>query len=431
MKRATGEITVTSVGSDRPGHGEEHQDGLALAGQEIELACRAWVIQITAVSATRHADEGAEGDPEDIALDQVHEPGPDAGLLAIAGPAGGTSARNPHSSCDLRRFHGEALPIGAKALLYVRRKPHLPSRPTQAPRPAPQAPRSDGKWHDGSEREDRLPALRRARRRRPRGLRRRRPEARRRGARDRAEDVKDAIAGAPAAERFKGKPSTALTIPAPAGLSAERLIVVGIGGEKDRGKLDLRRSRRRRSAGRSPAARARWWRRCPGLAPAAEDIAQMALGARLRALQLRPLQDQEGGRRERRRRPGSPSRSRTRRPRARPRKPRDGLAEGVGIARDLVNEPPNVLGPEEFADRAAALAKLGVEVEVLDEKALRKLGMRALLAVGQGSRAREPGRHHALERRQGRATSRSPSSARAWCSIPAASRSSPAAAWRT
>ena len=35
-----------------------------------------------------------------------------------------------------------------------------------------------------------------------------------------------------------------------------------------------------------------------------------------------------------------------------------------------------------------ALAKLGVEVEVLDEKALRKLGMRALLAVGQGS-ARE------------------------------------------
>ena len=66
----------------------------------------------------------------------------------------------------------------------------------------------------------------------------------------------------------------------------------------------------------------------------------------------------------------------------------DGLAEGVGIARDLVNEPPNVLGPEEFANRAAALAKLGVEVEVLDEKALRKLGMRALLAVGQGS-ARE------------------------------------------
>jgi leucyl aminopeptidase len=47
-----------------------------------------------------------------------------------------------------------------------------------------------------------------------------------------------------------------------------------------------------------------------------------------------------------------------------------------------------VLGPEEFANRAAELAKLGVEVEVLDEKALKKFGMRALLAVGQGS-ARE------------------------------------------
>jgi leucyl aminopeptidase len=55
------------------------------------------------------------------------------------------------------------------------------------------------------------------------------------------------------------------------------------------------------------------------------------------------------------------------------------------IARDLVNEPPNVLGPEEFARRAEALTKVGVEVEILDEKALGKLGMRALLAVGQGS----------------------------------------------
>jgi leucyl aminopeptidase len=66
-------------------------------------------------------------------------------------------------------------------------------------------------------------------------------------------------------------------------------------------------------------------------------------------------------------------------------KARDAVAAGVVIARDLVNEPPNVLSPEEFARRAQALAKVGVEVEVLDEKALSKLGMRALLAVGQGS----------------------------------------------
>ncbi len=66
-------------------------------------------------------------------------------------------------------------------------------------------------------------------------------------------------------------------------------------------------------------------------------------------------------------------------------KHRDGLAEGVCLARDLVNEPPNVLFPKEFARRAESLSRLGVEVEVLDGKALAKIGMRALLGVGQGS----------------------------------------------
>ncbi|MDQ4136785.1 MAG: leucyl aminopeptidase, partial [Pseudomonadota bacterium] len=67
-------------------------------------------------------------------------------------------------------------------------------------------------------------------------------------------------------------------------------------------------------------------------------------------------------------------------------KAREAVAAGVLIARDLVNEPPNVLGPEEFADRAAALAKAGVAIEILDQKAMRKLRMGALLGVGQGSR---------------------------------------------
>jgi leucyl aminopeptidase len=64
------------------------------------------------------------------------------------------------------------------------------------------------------------------------------------------------------------------------------------------------------------------------------------------------------------------------------------VAEGVELARNLVNEPPNVLFPVEFAERAKALEKLGVVVETLDEKAMGKLGMNALLAVGRGS-ARE------------------------------------------
>ncbi len=55
------------------------------------------------------------------------------------------------------------------------------------------------------------------------------------------------------------------------------------------------------------------------------------------------------------------------------------------LARDLVNEPANILFPEEFARRATGLRKLGVAVEVLDVPAMKKLGMNALLGVGQGS----------------------------------------------
>jgi leucyl aminopeptidase len=64
---------------------------------------------------------------------------------------------------------------------------------------------------------------------------------------------------------------------------------------------------------------------------------------------------------------------------------RAGLAEGVVLARNLVNEPPNVLYPEEFANRAKALEQLGVSVEILDKNAMTELGMGALLGVGQGS----------------------------------------------
>jgi len=61
------------------------------------------------------------------------------------------------------------------------------------------------------------------------------------------------------------------------------------------------------------------------------------------------------------------------------------VGEGVTLARDLVNEPPNVLYPEEFARRVQALAGSGLEVEVLDQSQLAAIGMNAILAVGQGS----------------------------------------------
>ena len=61
------------------------------------------------------------------------------------------------------------------------------------------------------------------------------------------------------------------------------------------------------------------------------------------------------------------------------------LAQGIFFTRDLVNEPANVLTTTEFADRLTGLRDLGIEVEVLDEDELERLGMRLLLGVGIGS----------------------------------------------
>jgi len=66
-------------------------------------------------------------------------------------------------------------------------------------------------------------------------------------------------------------------------------------------------------------------------------------------------------------------------------KPMAAVAEGVFFTRDLVNEPANVLTTYDFAARLAAMQELGLEVEILEEDDLTKLGMGALLGVGQGS----------------------------------------------
>ncbi|MBX9861286.1 MAG: leucyl aminopeptidase [Hyphomicrobium sp.] len=61
------------------------------------------------------------------------------------------------------------------------------------------------------------------------------------------------------------------------------------------------------------------------------------------------------------------------------------VASGICFARDLVNEPANVLGPVEFADRVKELESIGLEVEILDDVTLKELGMNTLLSVAQGS----------------------------------------------
>ena len=61
------------------------------------------------------------------------------------------------------------------------------------------------------------------------------------------------------------------------------------------------------------------------------------------------------------------------------------LEEGTFYARDLVSEPGNVLHPDEYAKRIKSLKKYGLKINIYDQKKLKKLGMNALLGVGQGS----------------------------------------------
>jgi len=61
------------------------------------------------------------------------------------------------------------------------------------------------------------------------------------------------------------------------------------------------------------------------------------------------------------------------------------LEEGTFFARDLVSEPGNILHPDEYAKRLNSLKKNGLKINIYDEKKLKKLGMNALLGVGQGS----------------------------------------------
>jgi leucyl aminopeptidase len=65
--------------------------------------------------------------------------------------------------------------------------------------------------------------------------------------------------------------------------------------------------------------------------------------------------------------------------------PLQAIAAGNHVARDLVNEPSNVLVPVEFAARAKVVSKLGVKIEIFTPAQMKKLGMHMLLGVAQGS----------------------------------------------
>ncbi|WP_262029909.1 leucyl aminopeptidase [Microvirga sp. Mcv34] len=193
----------------------------------------------------------------------------------------------------------------------------------------------------------------------------------------------DLIAKAAAAETFKGKAKSAMSIVVPADLPVDRLIVIGLGGEKDRSGIDFVQMGGL-IAGKANGKLATVVLDLPGVEVTPEAVADIALGAQLRRYSFDRYKTKKDG--DEAKKGGSlvfsvadPAAAR------KAYQSREGIEQGVAIARDLVNEPPNVLGPQEFAARAQELSKLGVEVEILDDEAMKKLGMNALLGVAQGS----------------------------------------------
>jgi len=184
--------------------------------------------------------------------------------------------------------------------------------------------------------------------------------------------TKGAVARLVEAERFeKAKGGEAITLSFPAGLSAEALIVL---------KLSRRPSVSEARKAGAALAKARGKGGLTVCAGSTVRVAELGLGLALRGY---AFNDHKTG-------DTSEAEDAT----LMVSKPEEAsaawsdlapLADGVFFTRDLINEPSNVLTTTDFADRLKGLTDLGVEVEVLEEDELEKLGMRTLLAVGQGS----------------------------------------------
>jgi leucyl aminopeptidase len=194
------------------------------------------------------------------------------------------------------------------------------------------------------------------------------------------------IKRAAAANQFKGKSASTLDFLAPEGVKASRLIVVGTGKASDLKDNDFLKLGGAAAGKLRPGSEAvTIIAELPDGAMKPERAAAVAAGVRLRAYKF--------DRYKTRKKDGEDAALAAEISFAVGDVPGakkafasdDHIVDGVIIARELVNEPPNVLFPVEFARRASQLRKLGVDIDVLDVKAMKKLGMGALLGVGQGS----------------------------------------------
>jgi leucyl aminopeptidase len=191
-----------------------------------------------------------------------------------------------------------------------------------------------------------------------------------------------ALSRAIASGRFVGGLGQTLELIAPFGVEASRILVTGAGKQEafDGRAVELAAAHAYQAVKSSGAESLLI--RLPGISP--EFVARAALGVRLAAYRFDRYRTTEKPEKK-------PSVKRlllaVDDPKAAKKayKALDGLGDAIIFARDLVSEPANILYPEEFGRRVKKLTALGLEVEILGEKEMKKLGMGALLGVGQGS----------------------------------------------
>ena len=183
-----------------------------------------------------------------------------------------------------------------------------------------------------------------------------------------------AVARLLASDEFRNKPGHTAVLAFPSGMKARRLVVAALGGNEAEA----------RQAGGAAAARLGGGAVLVCAEGPVAMQAEVAFGMALRLYDFATYKTAKAD--EPAKMPGAITVT-SDQPEAvaKASAPYAALAEGVFFTRDLVNEPANVLTTDDFAARLAAMGELGLEVEILGEAELEKLGMRCLLAVGMGS----------------------------------------------
>ncbi|TCU11010.1 leucyl aminopeptidase [Rhizobium sullae] len=204
-------------------------------------------------------------------------------------------------------------------------------------------------------------------------------------------DPASVIARAMKIAKFSAKPVSTLDLVAPEGSPAERLIVIGLGKAEELTAHDWLKAGGTAASKIKSVEKATIFIDAPGVDIDAKIAADFALGILLRGYSFDTYKTKKTDDEDKANGKATKVTIITAAAAGATKAFADSevVADGVNLARDLVNEPPNVLGPVEFAAKAKQLEKLGVEVEILTEREMKRLGMGALLGVAQGS-ARPP-----------------------------------------